>query len=1147
MAAANQTGTLEALGIEVAKVFMPFKERVEEGEIMLLLAELGIEFPASLANEATFTAAVTSVTDKVEQMIVLSKALIDAIKAEDFTTAAEKSVALVEAIAGIADEMQTIANAIAAHGPYAGITDAELGDFVADLAKNLVDYLVITYLQANILLFAVFLEFFGLLEEKEENVGSTNPLLPPYTKKSLRLDRIPTFLESPAKLARELYGWGEADFTGEALFQKLEKVINALGLPAVYDDSGAEPELDVLLATLEPRTDLDPRGLALTIREALGSNVSTTIKQDLWELEVGLEASLSVGAGISIQPNGHIGIEPPAASTTTVQGKAFAKWLARDGLTNLPLLLIGNREESRLEAREISALLQVDFIWNGTKASGTVTTEAAIKAGKLIVKPGDPDGFLAKILPPEGFTIDFEVLLGLNSEKGFYFRGSGTLEFDIPTAISLGPIEILNLKLGLAPGSNFDINLGADIRVLLGPFTGLVQGIGMTTTWAFPEDRKGNLGPFDLSIGFKPPNGIGLSLDAGVVKGGGFLFLDYAKGEYAGAIELYFEGLFGFSAIGIINTKFPDGAEGFSLLLLINVTFDTPIVLGFNFYLTGIGGLIGLHRTVSTTALQKGVQEGSVDNILFPENILANITKIISDLQLIFPIKQDQFVLGLMARITWNTPAILTIEAGLMIEFPNPVKICIIGVIKCVLPTPQEAILELNVAFVGIIDFEEERLSFDAAIYNSRILTITLEGSMAFRISWGEQPDFLVSIGGFHPAYTPPAHLNLPQMKRMTVNILSGNPSIVLTAYFAVTTNTIQFGAAIDFSFKFSSFGAIGHFGFDVLIQFSPFHFEAQISARVAIKAGSSTICSIDLEFNLEGPTPWRAHGYGAFKIWFVKIKARFDETWGESRTNTLPSTSVLPLLLAELEKNTNWKTNVIAAVPEQVTLANFTPPEGIIFVRPDGSLEVDQMVVPLDLTMTKFGNYLPADISKVRMKSITAGAESFSGSDMTDLLNSFAPTAYKDMADADKLAAPAYENQHSGIKLNITDDIVFDYTLNRLVQYETILSDFEEEALGLTDETGSFFKAFVSGGDVGRCLISQTLKNNAVKATATAVVQQEPYVVVFNNNLTNVHSGGAVFSSKSEADEYLRQLLAVDPAKKGKVQLSPAFQMAGG
>ena len=248
--AENGTGTLEAIGIEIAKVFQPLQERVEAGEIILLLAELGIEFPESLANDASFQTATTGVADKVNEMATLVKALIDAIKAEDYTLASEKSIALIQLIAGMADDIKTIADAIDANKPYAGITNTELDDFVANLAKNLIDYLVVNYLQSAIPLFAIFLEFFGLIEETEENVGSTNPLLPPYTKKNLRLDRIPTFLESPAKLAKELYDWGDTDFTGEKLFRMLEKLLNAMGLPAVFDNSGAQPELDVLMATI---------------------------------------------------------------------------------------------------------------------------------------------------------------------------------------------------------------------------------------------------------------------------------------------------------------------------------------------------------------------------------------------------------------------------------------------------------------------------------------------------------------------------------------------------------------------------------------------------------------------------------------------------------------------------------------------------------------------------------------------------------------------------------------------------------------------------------------------------------------------------------------------------------------------------------
>lgn len=1139
----NQIGTLEALGIEIAKVFEPFKERVEAGEILLLLAELGIELPETLANDTDFQNAVTGVTGQIGEMTQVVKDLITAINNEDYTASAEKAIKLIELIAGLAQNIETIATEIDTHGPYPGIPDDQLDDFVGNLAKNIVDYLIINYLQTAIPLFAVFLEFFGLIDETVENEGSANPLLPEYTKKSLRLDRIPGFLENPASLAAELYDWGEDDFTGEKLFRKLEKVLNTIGWPAVYDGTSGTPELDLLIAKLEPRTALSPKGIALTIEETIGGGFSQIFSQDKWSLEVGFDAGLDVNAGVSIQPNGVVELEPPPASGTTLSGTAFVKWTAKDNATAQPLLIFGSTNGSRLEAGEISALLGSDFQWivGEDKASGSVTVEAEVKDGKVVIKPGDPDGFLAQILPPEGFTVDFNLLMGLNSSKGFYFQGSGTLDFDIPVSISLGPIGIVNLTVGISPGSEFTINLGADITLTLGPFAGVVEGIGMKTILTFPETRNGNLGPLDLGIDFKPPVGIGLSLDAGVVKGGGYLRLDYEKGEYFGALELDFQGLFGFTAIGLINTKFPDGSEGYSLLLLINVTFDTPIVLGYNFYLSGIGGIIGLHRTMNSTALQQRVKDGSLDNILFAENVIANITRIISDLQAIFPMKQDQFMLGIMARITWNTPALLTVEAGLVVEFPNPVKVAIIGVIKLALPTPDAAVVELNVAFVGIIDFEKGLLSFDASIFNSRILTITLEGDMALRISWGEQPDFLVSVGGFHPVYTPPVHLQLLAMKRITVNVLSGNPNLVLTAYFAITTNTIQFGAAINFSFSVSEFSVIGKLGFDVLIQFSPFRFVAAIYATVEVKLGSSTLFAIGLEFNLEGPAPWRAHGYAKFKVLFISFKVSFDKTWGEKKENSLPSISVMPLLEEEFLKDTNWNTKPAVQLPELVTLSNIAIADAIL-VRPTGSLEINQMVVPLDLTMSKFGNFTPADVSKVSILNITVDGDEFTGEDLSILKNSFAPSAFKDMSDQDKLQSPSYENQNSGIKLS-DDDINFDYGINRVVEYESIISDFEEEELGILTFGADFFKPFVSGGDVGRSGLSRQLKNQTVKANKTVEVLNEPYVVVSNSDLSNVHSEGMVFSSKSDADEYLKQLVDTDPSKKGKVQLSPAFQ----
>ena len=132
------------------------------------------------------------------------------------------------------------------------------------------------------------------------------------------------------------------------------------------------------------------------------------------------------------------------------------------------------------------------------------------------------------------------------------------------------------------------------------------------------------MGLFGLSASFKPPEGLGLSIDAGGIKGGGFLKFDSDKGEYFGAMELEFQELFSLKALGIINTKMPDGSKGFSLLIIITAEF-TPIQLGFGFTLNGVGGLLGMNRTVRIDVLKEGIKTNAIKSILFPEDVVAKI------------------------------------------------------------------------------------------------------------------------------------------------------------------------------------------------------------------------------------------------------------------------------------------------------------------------------------------------------------------------------------------------------------------------------------------------------------------------------------------------------------------------------------------
>jgi hypothetical protein len=68
-------------------------------------------------------------------------------------------------------------------------------------------------------------------------------------------------------------------------------------------------------------------------------------------------------------------------------------------------------------------------------------------------------------------------------------------------------------------------------------------------------------------------------------------------------IELEFQDQFSLKAFALLTTLLPNGETGFSLLIIISAEF-TPIQLGFGFKLMGVGGLLGLNRTVKTDVLR---------------------------------------------------------------------------------------------------------------------------------------------------------------------------------------------------------------------------------------------------------------------------------------------------------------------------------------------------------------------------------------------------------------------------------------------------------------------------------------------------------------------------------------------------------------
>ena len=1134
---------LQSILTEAGVAISPIKAINSPEKAVAFLKKLGYDLQANAIGSALSTLASEGI-----ELVTAIRALANATEDED------RIMAVVDVLTRLGLTVQaavSLKDQIIANG-NGGIPN------INDLPRRLTDFLLLEYFENQKPQLHDTLFLLGLIERQPEPPAGQPTRL-------VHWDRFGTLFTDPRQLFNEVYQW-ETNFEAEKFLSRLERLMKSSGLPG-----GLYPQAETTRTLLgnapdqqELRFPFFQKGFNADTYAQFGITFSPVDARGSQKKGIALLPYLMGAAEFQFDvcDRGELTFE--ATADITGIGVIIRPPFQAEGILNLAASFLASIaiEEKQAQSQETILIgssggtrlsvqgLGVKWFIGNSGGNLDLGMEGEIRQIRLVISGGDGDGFLQQILSGINVQVDSHLAFKISLLHGFSISGGAQFSIVIPTHIELGPLSINGLTLGITPGvEQFNLDAGADLKVTLGPFIGIVENIGLTAALEF---EQGNLGVANLGFGFKPPTGIGLSLDTGVVKGGGYLFFDPDNERYGGALELEIQGTLIVTAIGLITTRMPDGSKGFSLLLMINVQFTPGIVLGMGFFLSGLGGLIGIHRTVEIAVIRQGIRDGGIDHIMFPENVVENISRIITDLRAIFPPKEDQFIIGLMAKITWGVPSLISIEFGLLVEFANPVKIAILGVIKAVIPTEEAAILKLQVNFLGVIDFEKGELAFDASLEGSRILTFTLEGDMALRLSWGEKKAFVLSVGGFHPAFTPPAHLNLGTMKRLTLSILSGNPNLVLTSYFAITSNTVQFGAAIDFSFRISKFSIIGYFGFDVLFQFSPFRFIAGIRAGIEVKLGSSTLFSITLDFELQGPTPWIAKGTASFKVLFIKIKVRFNVTWGEQREVMEATVPVLPQVLQALQEPANWAAQITSNKNLLVTLKEYELEPGNILLQSEGSLSITQSIVPMDMLFSKYGNQKPQDIKKVKITQLRIEDQPLQIQNTKD---AFVPAAFKEMEDNDKLSSPSYVEENSGVITKETDVLKMNYAINRPVTYEVRTSDYDPHSetpyelytpiLGIPKEdNANLFATMAKGGAIAKSPLSKLNKDRKSNLQSKIKLEEEPFSIISTYDLKEFNFPDFQQGSKAEADEALKNILVSQPEMRGKLQVVPSDEL---
>lgn len=617
------------------------------------------------------------------------------------------------------------------------------------------------------------------------------------------------------------------------------------------------------------------------------------------------------------------------------------------------------------------------------------------------------------------FTID--------SVKGAYFgeKGKSTQRTVLPIVLNFGGTELREFALILRrSGEDLTaVEVSLALATTFGEAVGLfLDGIGIVirTSDAAVVSSVGN-----LPVAPRWPDRIGVKINAGPVKGGGYferVVRTYGTGdakrevvEFGGAINLELLGI-GVFAFGIL------APDPFSMVVVAGVRFGTRgIDIGFGFTLAGIGGLLAVNRTLDTGELVKAMKEQFLDKVLLPTDPVSEAPTLLGKVATVFPPKPDHFVVGLMAEFGWGTGRMLKAKLAIAITLPD-VRLLILGALRVTVPDEKLGITDLNAEL--LIEVTGEHVLLIARLVKSTIATMPVSGDLGLLIQWGGGGAFALSVGGFHPDYraVPP---QLKALERLTIDL---SPPvvvrIVVQIYFALTAGAVMLGVRGDLKASLGPGKAHAWLQLDILFEWTPrFAFRVDLQFGISIKVFGVSFASISFTGTLRGTTPWMIRGYAKVDVWWLPT---FELDigpieWGSAAPPLQPGTDAAALVRDALSEPDAWSSRLPAGAAMMVALRETDAgveagdDAAVLLAHPLSFVQATQSVVPLETHLDRVGS------AGVLAHRVHLGMPTTSQGPMAAIATvrqPFAPGAYLDLPEEARLSRSGFEDLPSGVAL---------------------------------------------------------------------------------------------------------------------------------
>lgn len=930
-------------------------------------------------------------------------------------------------------------------------------EFWASLGDHLIDDLLEEYLRVYRPHAFLVLRLWRAI--RYEPTVPTEPHRRPYVRTIVDLDQAVAMVTEPLPALKRAYHWGDPTqpFDHQGAIESLGNVLNAVGLPArrvspailhqapfatepgrrIQDDASALRTILVRSASgvdqilykagfevYPAAAGADPRPSGLLVKPLLEGGTEVALPLGGTSLRWRVGAAVGDAIGFAMFPGDTAIVGGDAVLGTSVV-------LASIGTE--PAYLFGNARTARIEIAGWSVGLSLE----GSPTDPEIRLRvAAVRpdgtAGARIVIPlEDADEFVKQTVRKGAIEFAFAAEIIWSSKTGLTFGGRPTLDISLPLLIELGPVTLTDARIAVGGRAGaLTIQLTTGVRGALGPVGFVIENVGLEVgvtrrtrqqVAAAPAGGDGataaTFGNLDASVGFVPPDGVGLVIDAGPVKGGGSLRYDREHGTYGGALELVV-GRLAVKAFGLLTVR----SDGYSLIIVLSAEFPEPITLPFGWRLAGVGGLLGVHHRIDVPALQAGLRAGVAGQLLFPSDPITAAPKILTTLAAVFPPAKGQILVGPLFRLFWGARGLATLSVAVILEMPDPLRVLILGRLEVTAPHRGFELLVLRVEFVGVADLARPSFELDAAIIDSHLGPFALTGDVAVRFRGGEDSLFLLTAGGFHPQFPVPTNANLPALRRIAVALSSGdNPRARVELYTAITSSTWQIGGKLEVAAKKAGLTAEARLSVDAIFGEITENgrtrcgFIADIEGRAAIKRGSTTIAGVGLTITLSGTEPWHVSGRAKISFFFFSVSIPFEGTFGDQPDRpALPLVDAAALLREALEERANWETGLPAGIGPLVTLLTAATDADVLIAHPLGRVAVRQHAVPLNIELTRVGGSRTTP-DRFEVGTVTVGGEI---PPWTPLRSPFAAGQYLDLGEDERLTRPAFEPMVAGFEL---------------------------------------------------------------------------------------------------------------------------------